>query len=293
MAELGPNVVAVGGGHGLSASLRAIRRYAGSVTAVVSVADDGGSSGRLRASVPGLPAPGDVRRCLGALADPDAPLGQVLEHRIEAGEDAGHALGNLVLVGLAQDLGSFGAAVDEVARQVGAVGRVLPATAEAVDLEADVADAGEGPATVRGQVAVARSPGIAAVRVVPADPTSPPEVRAAILAADQVVLGPGSLFTSVLAAAVVPEVRRALAETSAHRVLVANLRPQEPETAGLSVADEVAALARHGIEVDDVLVDPGREEVAVGWRCVRVADDRGLVHDPERLADALAALGGR
>ncbi|MCB0972030.1 MAG: YvcK family protein, partial [Acidimicrobiales bacterium] len=254
-------------------------------------ADDGGSSGRLRASVPGLPAPGDVRRCLGALADPDVALGQVLEHRIEAGEDAGHALGNLVIVGLAQDLGSFGAAVDEVARQVGAVGRVLPATSVAVDLEAEVADAGEGPGTVRGQVAVAGSRSIDTVHLVPADAPSPPEVGEAILAAEQVVLGPGSLFTSVLAAAVVPAVRSALAETSARRVLVANLRPQEPETAGLAVADEVAALARHGIEVDDVLVDPLRtDDTGEGATCCPVADERGLVHDPERLAAALSRL---
>lgn len=289
----GPAVVAVGGGHGLSASLRAIRRYAGSVVAVVSVADDGGSSGRLRAERPDLPAPGDVRRCLGALGAEGSSLAAELEHRPGVGPEAGHPVGNLLLARLTAELGSFSAAVDEVARRVGAVGRVLPATEGPVTLVAHRQAAAGGPARVVGQVAVQGSTGIDRLSLDPADPASPPAVAEAILAARQVVLGPGSLFTSVLAAAVVPAVRAALAATPAVRVYVANLSAQVPETAGYAVADELAALAAHGIPVDLVVCDAGRPAPAAGpvpCRTAAVADDRGTAHHPERLAAVLAGL---
>lgn len=297
----GPRVVAVGGGHGLAATLRAMRRYASSVVGVVSVADDGGSSGRLRQSMPRLPAPGDVRRCLSALADDASVMGNALEHRFHGGELDGHAFGNLLLAVLAEQLGSFTAAVDEVARQVGAVGRVLPATEGPVSLEGRRTDAAPGlaPSTRRvvGQVAVQNTSGLAQVRLRPADPASPPEVAAAILAADQVVIGPGSLYTSVLAAAVVPAVRNALVLTGAQRVYVANLSPQLPETDGYSVVDEIFALFAHGIDVDVVLCDPSR---SCGQQpslkpCVEmpVAHPGGLVHDPVRLAKALEVVRHR
>jgi uncharacterized cofD-like protein len=296
----GPFVVALGGGHGLSASLRAVRRYAGAVTAIVSVADDGGSSGALRALMPDLPAPGDVRRCLGALSEDGSALGRVLEHRFADGELRGHALGNLLLVALSEELGSFAAAVDEVAARVGAVGRVLPATCGPVDLcawRSAPGSAGSSPTPVAGQVAVQNAGGIYEVCLEPAAPASPPEVGDALTEADQVVIGPGSLFTSVLAAAVVPAVHASLQATSAQRVYVANLAPQEPETSGFTVADEVAALARHGVPVDVVVADPAREPgdlaalpVAVRVVTVPVASGSGRVHDPVRLAEALAAL---
>jgi uncharacterized cofD-like protein len=292
--------VAVGGGHGLSASLRAVRRYAGSITAVVSVADDGGSSGRLRRELPDLPAPGDVRKCLGALAEEGAPFGRILEHRFGEGELEGHTLGNLLLVALSVETGSFGAAVDEVATRVGAVGRVLPATVEPVELVGEVGGAGgDEPGAVEvvvGQVAVHNASPVRRVRLRPEHPGSPPEVGEAIAAADQVVLGPGSLFTSVLAAAVVPAVAEALDDTAARRVYVANLAPQVPETEGFTVADEVAALADHGIEVDVVVCHPSRsggaEDLPTGVELVvaEVADEGGRVHDPARLADVLRGL---
>jgi len=296
----GPAVVALGGGHGLSASLRAVRRYAGSVTAIVSVADDGGSSGALRAVMPDLPAPGDVRKCLGALAEEGSAFGRVLEHRFGEGDLEGHALGNLLLVALCQEMGSFSAAVDEVARRVGAVGRVLPATIGPVDLRGRRAQpsASDAPvALIDGQVAVQNATGVFEVGLEPAAPASSPEVAEAILAADQVVIGPGSLFTSVLAAAIVPSVKDALAAASAQRVYVANLGPQLPETAGFTVGDEVAALGRHGIPVDVVVADPARglgdgaafaEAMPVcSWP---VAGAGGRVHDPALLAAALAGL---
>ena len=295
-----PAVVAVGGGHGLAASLRAMRSYAATITAVVSVADDGGSSGRLRLAMPDLPAPGDVRRCLSALADPSMPLTDVLEHRFDtdAGGLADHAFGNLLLAALTFGLGSFTDAVDEVGRLCGAAGRVLPATVEPVGLEAElISSSGTGedrPTRLIGQVAVANARGPRHLTLDRVGVSSPPGVTEAILAADQVVVGPGSLFTSVLAAAIVPEVNRALRETTAQRVYVANLAPQIPETDGFTLDDHLAALRDHGVPVDVVLCQPGVEAGAKADGVVVVArpmaDRRGLVHDPGSLADALVAL---
>src|ERR687893_2139290 len=142
------NVVALGGGHGLAATLAAARRYADDLCAIVSVADDGGSSGRLRAAF-GIPPPGDLRKCLVALADPDSLWTTAFEHRFGAGELEGHAFGNLVLAGLADATGDFEVALAEAGQLLGAVGRVLPATAEAVVLKAVM---GDGEESVSGQV---------------------------------------------------------------------------------------------------------------------------------------------
>ncbi|MGI8755679.1 MAG: gluconeogenesis factor YvcK family protein [Acidimicrobiales bacterium] len=293
-----PAVVAIGGGHGLAASLRAIRRYAASAVAIASVADDGGSSGRLRRDHPGLPAPGDIRRCLGALAADESVLGAALEHRFETGALAGHALGNLVLASLTESHGSFAEAVDELGRLIGAVGRVLPATVEPVALVAlRTAADHDGQARMHrvvGQVAVQGSTGIAEVRLHPRSPQSPPEVAAAIAGADQVVLGPGSLFTSVLAAAVVPAVHRALAETRGRKIYIANLAPQVPETDGFTVADELNALRNHGVGIDQVVVDPTRP-LGEPCRAIEVVtasmtNPRGPGHDPAALAEVLASL---
>ena len=285
----GPRVVALGGGHGLAASLTAVRAYAGDITAIVSSADDGGSSGRLRQAFD-LPAPGDLRRCLTALAEPGSPWAAALEHRFDAGELEGHALGTLLIAGLAEATGDFLGALDQVARLVGAVGRVLPAATEPVVLKAHAGD-GE----VCGQTAVMRAGRISAVALVPADAQPPPAALEALERADQVVLGPGSLFTSVLAAAVVPALREALASTRATRVYVCNLREQTPETAGYDVAAHVAALTRHGVDIDVVLCHPGglpTGDLAV--RCVErpVARPGLTAHDPGKLAVALADLIG-
>jgi uncharacterized cofD-like protein len=216
----GPRVVAVGGGHGLAATLRAVRGYAGAVTAVVSVADDGGSTGRLRAAGD-RPAPGDLRKCLVALAGGDSPLLRAMEYRFDAGELDGHAFGNLLIAALEDSEGDLVSALDEVGRILGAVGRVLPATTHPVQLRAVVGSGAE----VRGQVAVARQPDLELVTVDPPDaPVCAPALEA-ILAADQVVLGPGSLYTSVLAATAVPGIAEGLAATSARLVYVCNLRP--------------------------------------------------------------------
>lgn len=293
----GASVVAVGGGHGLAASLRAVRQYAESITAIVSVADDGGSSGRLRERMPDLPAPGDIRRCLSAMADPATDLADVLEHRFGpgAGDLSGHAFGNLLLTALSFGLGSFGAAVDEVARLAGVDARILPATDGPVDLRATVAANDGGPdRVVVGQVAVANTVGIGRISIRPAGAGSSSEVTDAILHADQVVLGPGSLFTSVLATAVVPAVNAALSATPAQRVYVANLRPQKGETEGFDLGDHLRALDDHGVRADVVICHPGVAgiDAAADTNVVirEVADHRDLVHSPDRLAKALAEV---
>jgi uncharacterized cofD-like protein len=266
-----PNVVAIGGGHGLAVTLRATATYAGTLTAVVTVADDGGSSGRLRETT-GLPAMGDIRRCLSALAEPPV-LGEMFEHRFTDELD-GHALGNLVIAALAQRVG-FRAAIDELSRLLAVPARVLPATEEVVEL---VAVASHG--IVHGQVAVQQSSGIKRVSLEPSDPKPEIHAVAAIEAADQIVIGPGSLYTSVLAALAVPGIREAVAGSAAPVVYVCNLRPQVPETEGYTTEAHVDALRDHGITPDVVIADPG------------LARADGRAHDPAALAAALSRLLG-
>ena len=285
-------MVAVGGGHGTAVTLRAALRFATEVTGVVSVADDGGSSGRLRELLD-VVALGDLRKCLVALAAPGSSLAAAFEHRFEEGELAGHPLGNLVLAGLVGEMDDLVGAVDEAGRLLGARGRVLPATTSRVQLRS-VGEEGQ----VTGQVAVGAASRIDHVELVPADATAPTAVLDALARADQVVIGPGSLYTSVLAAAAVRGVTEAIAAAGAQRVYVCNLRPQIPETAGYGLAEHLAALSRHGVPVDVVLVDgPVRTESRADGDVVvlsgPLAGRNGLVHDPGLLADALCAALAR
>jgi uncharacterized cofD-like protein len=284
-------VVAVGGGHGLAASLRAGRLYAGDLTGIVSVADDGGSSGRLRRQM-GIVPPGDLRKCLVALADDDALLARVFEQRFDPDTDelSGHALGNLIIAGLMASAGDVQIGLDEAARLLGARGRVIPAATEPVVLKAS-SDGGD----IEGQTAVMDTAHIQRVSVIPADAAAPAAARAALAAADQIVIGPGSLFTSVLAAVAVTGIAEGIRTASARTVYVANLRPQPAETEGFDVADHVAALVAHGVEVDTVVADSaamalGRLDVPV-LDCA-LAKANGRAHDPARLASALASLVG-
>jgi uncharacterized cofD-like protein len=301
-------VVALGGGHGTAVTLRAARRYADEVTAIVSVADDGGSTGRLRKQLD-VVALGDLRKCLVALAADGSVLARAFEHRFSEGDLAGHPLGNVLLAGMVEAAGGLVAGVDESARLLQAVGRVLPATVERVVLKA-VGDLGE----VNGQVAVSAAGRIDRVSLVPEGCEPPDEALAAIAAADQIVIGPGSLFTSVLAAAAVAGIAKAIEAASAQRVYVCNLRPQLPETEGYGVVEHLLALERHGVTVDAVLwdpsagmrrsgADPGAAPRAAGASSPRapgvprvamvereLAGRNGLVHNPEKLAVALADL---
>jgi uncharacterized cofD-like protein len=297
-ATTGPSVVALGGGHGLAVALRAALRYAGTLTAVVSVADDGGSSGRLRRELDVVP-PGDLRKCLVAVAEPGNLWAEAFEHRFGGTELAGHALGNLILVGLADALGDIGPALDEAGRLLGARARVRPATTERVVLKAQVD--GDGVAReVEGQVAVMHDLGrIRRVELVPDDVPADRVAVDAIRAADQIVLGPGSLFTSLLPVLVVPEIRRAVEETSGEVVHVGNLAPQVPETEGLDAVDQLRAVLDHGARVDVLLV-PTAPDLPVDGDAVRacgvrlvmsdVAAPGAPAHDPARLASALADL---
>lgn len=292
-----PVVVAIGGGHGLATTLRAVRQYAGGITGIVTVADDGGSTGRLRRDL-GVLGVGDLRKCLAALAatepDPTAWTG-AFEYRFETGDLRGHALGNLILVGLAEATGDWVQALDLAGRTLGIAGRVLPATSEPVVLRAEV----DGGAVV-GQVAIQNTPErIRRVSLEPGDAPSPPEVAEAIAAADQVVLAPGSLFTSLVPALAAREVGAALARSSAPVVMVMNLGAQVPETVGLNALDHLEAVRDLGIRVDHVVLDPAGHLagdadtlVAAGVTVTvsSVARPDVMAHAPAKLALTLAAL---
>jgi uncharacterized cofD-like protein len=315
------SAVALGGGHGLHASLSALRRLlddlvVDDLTAIVTVADNGGSSGRLRGEFGVLP-PGDLRMALAALCGDDewgTTWSRVLQHRFAGeGEMRGHVVGNLLIVSLWELLGDHVQALDWVGRLLGASGRVLPMALSPMDIAAEVrgldpADP-EALTTVHGQVEVATTGGvITGIRLEPADPTPCPEAVAAVRAADWVVLGPGSWFTSVIPHLMVPALREALVQTDAGVILVLNLDEQAGETPGFGPEDHLAALAEHAPELkvhtvlaDRVTVGGGLAELehlvaAFGAELV-VADvaagDGTPRHDPARLADAYAGIFAR
>jgi uncharacterized cofD-like protein len=232
---------------------------------------------------------GDLRKCLVALAAADSALAVAFEHRFEEGELAGHALGNLVLAGLVEATGDLVSGVHAAAQLLGAHGDVLPATVERVVLKAQ-AESG----SVDGQVAVSRADNIQTVSLVPGDSRAPTLALERILAADQIVIGPGSLFTSVLAAAAVGDIAEAVAQSPGQRVYVCNLRPQPPETAGFTVAAHLEALNRHNVSVDVVLCDTSRGmalgNLGTSALDIPLTDGNALVHSPARLAHALASL---
>ena len=260
-------IVALGGGHGLYATLSAARRLTPYVTAVVTVADDGGSSGRLRGELDVVP-PGDLRMALAALAS-DSRYGRlwatIIQHRFGGnGALAGHPIGNLILAGLNEVLADPVAALDELGRILGVKGRVLPMCPIALDIEADVAGLETDPRmsrVIRGQVAIATTPGkVRRVRLLPGDPPATPQAMDAIMNADLVVLGPGSWFTSVIPHLLVPGLATALQATSARRALVLNLAAEPGETAGFSAERHLHMLSQHapGFTVHDIVVDAGR-----------------------------------
>lgn len=245
--------VAIGGGTGLPAVLRGLLGLGYDVTAVVTVADDGGSSGLLRRELGMLP-PGDARNCLVALADPDSTLARVFAYRFPHGESlAGHALGNLVIAALADIRGGFPEALSAAAELLGARGRVLPSTLADVRLHAVDAAGSE----VAGQVNVAHSDApVEMVYLEPADPPAYAPAVEAIAEADAVVIGPGSLYTSILPNFLVAGVADALRACRGRRVYVCNVANQRGETGGMDAADHVAALVGHGLggAIDTVIV---------------------------------------
>ena len=308
-------VVALGGGHGLHATLSAARRLTDDVTAVVTVADDGGSSGRLRRELDVLP-PGDLRMALSALAAPDergVRWTEVLQHRFGgSGALAGHPVGNLLLAGFTEVLGDPVAALDEVGAVLGLRGRVLPMSRRPLEIEADVVGLDTDPRVsrrIRGQVAVATTPGrVRRVRLLPASPPACAEAVAAVLRADLVLLGPGSWFSSVIPHLLVPELLAAVLAGPGRRAVVLNLVPEPGETAGFSAERHLHVLSQHApdLRLDEVVVDSGTElqdlerahldraAAALGAvvRSAPVAVPGTTVHDPALLAAALELVVG-
>lgn len=301
------DVVALGGGHGLAATLQALRHVSNDVTAVVTVADDGGSSGRLRSEMDVLP-PGDLRMAVSALCD-SSEWGEtwrdILQHRFHTrGELDGHAVGNLLLVATWELLGDTVAGLDLIGKLLGAHGRVLPMATTPLAIEADVRqrDRPDGPPLlIRGQSRVAVTSGtVERIRLHPEDAEACPEAVAAIRDADWVILGPGSWFTSVMPHLLLPGIRDALHQTSARIALTLNLAQQPGETAGYSAADHLRSLHDYApdLRIDVVVADPSAiEDLDDVLACARMLGARVLLrqvgvgagtpqHDPLRLAAA-------
>ena len=314
--ERAPRIVAMGGGHGLYATLSAARRLTPHVTAIVTVADDGGSSGRLRSEIDVIP-PGDLRMALAALAS-DSPHGRlwatIIQHRFGgSGALAGHPVGNLLLAGLNELLADPVAALDELGRILGVKGRVLPMCPIALQIEADVGGLESDPRmsrVIRGQVAVATTPGkVRRVRLLPGDPPATRQAVDAVMAADLVVLGPGSWFTSVIPHVLVPGLADALKSSDARRALVLNLTAEPGETAGFSAERHIHVLAQHapGLTVHDIIVDaasvPSEREreqlrrtaslLEASVNFAEVSRPGTPLHDPAKLAAALDAVRSR
>ncbi len=313
----GPRVVALGGGHGLAATLRALRRVTDRLTAVVGVADDGGSSGRLRREYGILP-PEDLHMALAALCGDDSwgrTWSRVVQHRFGSpGSLDGHSVGNLLITALWEETGDIVTGLDWVAALLGAHGRVLPSTTVPLEIVAQIlasdpvcAEPAAGildSITIRGQSEVARSKGrIVSLAIDPPDPPATPQALAALARADSVVLGPGSWFTSVLPHLLIPQLADALRSTSALRILVLNLGPEAGETRGFAPETHLEVLARQfpGITLDVVLADrsvvtdprlllQAAEQVGAEVHLADLIDSRtngALRHDVDLLAAAL------
>lgn len=276
--------VALGGGHGTAVTLQALRRIADDVTGVISTADDGGSSGLLRTRF-GIPAVGDIRRCLSANVDPANVLGTHLESRIGREQ---HPLGNLLLLSALLEAGNLATAVERVSRMVDAQVRVLPATTQPVQLEA-VTTSG----LVVGQSEIHRRDNIVEVALTPSDIRASDEALKAIMDADLVVAGPGSLFTSVLATLVVPGIREAISESHGRFVWLTNLHPEVPESMRLGVSEQYERLLRHGVHPDVVMCDETAlegESLDFAPLCAPLSAHHGFGHDPFRVAQALRSM---
>ena len=323
-----PRVVAIGGGTGLPNVLRGLRPVIcdssfetslDRLVAIVATSDDGGSSGRLRAEFNVIP-PGDIRNCLAALSDTDSLIADIFQYRFEAGEGLnGHAIGNLVLTALADVTNDFPRAVQLASRVVGARGTVLPATSELVTLVGEFEDG----RVLSGETAIASAGGrILRVGLIPDRPRCVPEVCGALLRADVIVAGPGSLFTSILPPLLVPDVNASIRGSRATRILVANLMTEPGETDDYSVLEHVLTIERHlGAQLFDYVIyntapvppalaeeyaAAGARPIVTGSFELRALDKLGIQpigvplvsehpagkirHHPDRLASAITAL---
>jgi uncharacterized cofD-like protein len=304
----GQRIVVIGGGHGLATLLRGLKAHTYNITAIVTVADDGGSSGRLRSNLGVLP-PGDIRNCLAALSNDETLITQLFQYRFSSGENGlqGHSFGNLFISALSEITGSFEQAVAESGRVLSVHGQVLPATLHDVRLVADLAlPLAGGEVRVHGESQIPGQAG--AVRRVWLEPNSPPAYPAAVnalLSADLIVVGPGSLYTSILPNLLVPDLAAALRNSPALKIFICNLATQSGETDGYSCGDHVRAIEGH--------VGPNLFDVVIGNRTMQrkppqnaqwVTIDEGLqkshkvyaanIADPEKpghhLSEKLAQL---
>jgi uncharacterized cofD-like protein len=304
----GPKIVAIGGGTGLSMLLRGLKEYTGNLTAVVTVADDGGSTGRLRQEL-GIIAPGDIRKCITALADAEPLMTRLFEYRFEEGEGLeGHSFGNLFIVAMSEVTGNFEEAIRQTSRVLAVRGQILPSTFSDVTLVAETEDEevilGEHNITERGG-------SIRRLFLQPENPQANPEAIRAILNADMIVVGPGSLFTSVLPNLLVPGIRQAFEISPALKVYVCNVATERGETDSFGVADHYEALCRHigHGHINFLLANSNvSSSLPPQWHSQPVVLDRPIVngvrvlpsdvvaeenryrHDPKKVADALMRL---
>ncbi|HEY3283596.1 MAG TPA: gluconeogenesis factor YvcK family protein [Armatimonadota bacterium] len=310
-------IVVIGGGTGLSTLLRGLKEHTSNITAIVTVTDDGGSTGRLIREFD-IPAPGDIRNCLAALADSEPLMTELFQFRFEEGEGplVGHSFGNLLLTAMTQITGDFEAAVRETSRVLAIRGRVLPSTLERVTLRGIMVDG----SVVMGESAITRAAGCQPIHRIELSPSGVApleEAVEAILDADCVVLGPGSVFTSIIPNLLVGGIADALADTRAQRCYVCNVMTQPGETAGFGASDHVRALAEHAgrrifdhvlvndrtphedilrryAETNAFCVRPDLEKIQqMGYRVVAsdfMSDSNLIRHDPERLTRAILDL---
>lgn len=316
--ERGPKIVAIGGGTGLSTMLRGLKKYTKNLTAIVTVADDGGGSGMLRRDI-GMPPPGDIRHCMEALANTEPIMEQLLTYRFTEGSLAGQSFGNLILAALNGVTGSFEEAVSQMSHVLAITGRVIPVTSADVQLEAIF----ENGARVVGEskiysVKKEQDCRISHVALIPEHPPALPAALAAIEDADLILLGPGSLYTSVIPNLLVEGVSQAVARSNAPKIYICNIMTQEGETEGYTAADHVEALLSHGMPglldlclVNTTALQPGlvekyREEdaaplvvdreriAALGLELEErpLASQRGNYarHDPDKLAEAILEI---
>ncbi len=304
----GPKVVAIGGGTGLSVLLRGVKEYTPNLTAVVTVADDGGSSGRLRRELGVLP-PGDFRNCIAAMSDAEDLVTRLMQYRFKEGSGLeGHSFGNLFIVAMSNIVGGFEAAIQETSRVLNVRGRIVPSTLDDVTLTASVA----GDQTVRGESKIPESGlPISTVSLDPPDAQAHPAAVQAILDADMIILGPGSLYTSIMPNLLVEDITKAIRQSKAIKVYVCNVATQPGETDGYSAEDHLEAIIRHvgrnlvhhmllhdttvrAVPSDGLahpVVAAGRPMPGIKVTYADVVNpDNPLRHDPYRLAEAVLSL---
>ena len=284
-------VAAIGGGTGLSTLLRGLKRYTNNLSAIVNVTDNGGSSGRLRENLDMLP-PGDIRNCLLALADAEPILKKVFQHRFSAGSDLeGHNLGNLFLAAMTESLG-FEGALAAASKVLAVKGRVLPVTLEKLTLAAVFSDGCE----IYGESQIAAHKGkIKKLRLEPSSSNAYPFAEQAILTADIVAVGPGSLFTSILASLLVPGVTEAIRNSAARKIYICNVMTEPGETDGFTASDHLQAICNHLGEslFDTVIVNDGLPVSASVLERYTIEEKFPVIPDIDKLkqfrVDVLAA----